>query len=78
MVYAKLRWTFHPRAYLNYRFEFGQDDRYGFTADHLAHTFTLGFRPVPRVVAKLETAYHHYDEGIGSYVSWGASLGVVF
>ena len=78
VVYAKLRWDVHRRAYLNYRFEIGDDDRYGYTADHVAHTVTLGVRPVPRVIAKLETAFHDYDGGIGSYVSWAASLGLLF
>ncbi|MGH0032471.1 MAG: hypothetical protein ACQGVC_21985 [Myxococcota bacterium] len=78
VVYAKLRWDFHRRAYFNYRFQFGQDDRYGFTADHTIHTLTLGWRPIPRVIGKLETAFHDLDDGIESYVAWGASLGVLF
>ena len=78
VVYAKLRWGFHRRAYLNYRFQFGDDDKYGFTANHVAHTVTLGYRPIPRVIAKLETAFHDLDEGIESYVAWGASLGLLF
>jgi hypothetical protein len=78
VVYAKARWDFHRRAYLNYRFEFGDDDRYGFTADHTAHTITLGVRPVPRVIAKVETAFHDFDGGIESFVAWGASLGLLF
>jgi hypothetical protein len=78
VVYAQLRFDFLTRAYLSYRFQFGDDDEYGFTANHLAHTFTLGYRPVPRVIAKLETAIHDLDEGIESYVAWGASLGLLF
>jgi hypothetical protein len=78
VVYAQLRWGFHPRTYLSYRFQFGDDDKYGFTANHVAHTLTLGYRPVPRVIAKLETAIHDLDEGIESYVAWGASLGLLF
>lgn len=78
VVYAKLRWDFHRRAYLNYRFEFGQDDRYGFTADHAAHVVTLGYRPIPRVIGKLETSFHDWDEGIESHVAWAASLGILF
>jgi hypothetical protein len=30
------------------------------------------------VIAKLETSHHHLDEGIEDYVSWGASLGLLF
>jgi hypothetical protein len=78
VVYASLRWGFHERAYLNYRFQFGDDDKYGFTANHVIHTLTLGYRPTPRVIAKLETASHDLDEGIESYVAWGASLGLLF
>lgn len=78
VVYAKLRWDFHERAYFNYRFQYGQDDKYGFTADHTAHTLTVGYRPVPRAIAKLETAFHDLDKGVESYVSWGASLGLLF
>lgn len=78
VVYAKLRWDFHRRAYFNYRFQYGQDDKYGFTADHTAHTLTLGYRPIPRAIAKVETAFHDLDEGVESYVSWGASLGLLF
>jgi hypothetical protein len=78
VVYASLRFGFHERAYLNYRFQFGDDDKYGFTANHVIHTLTLGWRPTPRVIAKLETASHDLDEGIESYLAWGASLGLLF
>jgi hypothetical protein len=78
MVYAKLRWDFVPRAYFNYRFQFADDDKYGFTAKHEVHTLTLGFRPIPRVILKAETDFHEWDEGIRDYVAWGASLGLIF
>jgi len=78
VVYAKLRWDFHRRAYVNYRYNFGEDDSFGRTVNHSIHTLTLGVRPIPRVLAKFETDFHDLDRGIESYVSWGASLGLLF
>lgn len=78
-VYAKLRWDFRPDAYLNYRFEYGEDDRYGFTADHLVNRVTIGYRPVPRVVLKAEYARHELSGPfLGDYHFWGLSAGLLF
>jgi hypothetical protein len=79
VVYAKLRWDFRDDAYLNYRFEFGEDDRYGSTVDHTVHRITLGVRPIPRIRLKAEWARHVYaSPRIENYHFWGASAGIFF
>jgi hypothetical protein len=79
VVYAKLRWDFRDDAYLNYRFEFGEDDRYGITVDHTVHRVTLGVRPIPRIRLKAEWARHVYaSPRIENYHFWGASAGIFF
>jgi hypothetical protein len=79
VLYAALRWDFVSRAYLHYRFSYGDDDRYGFTTEQRTHTLTLGVRPWPRVLAKFEVSAHDYeDRSLDNYLAWAASLGVMF
>ena len=79
LFYAKLRWDFLERAYLNYRFEYGEDDRLGETVDHVAHRFTLGVQPIARIRLKAEYARHILEEGpLGDYDFWGISAGLFF
>jgi len=78
VVYAKLRWDFRNDAYLNYRFEFGEDDRFGPTVDHTVHRVTLGYRPIPRIRLKAEWARHIYEGQVENYHFWGLSAGIFF
>jgi len=79
MVYAKLRWDFREDTYLNYRFEFGEDDELGATVEHVIHRVTLGYQPISRVRLKAEYARHLYDRGpLDDYDYWGLSAGVFF
>lgn len=79
IVYTKLRWDFRHDAYLNYRFEFGEDGRLGVTTDHTVHRATLGFQPIPRIRLKAEYARHIFDGGPqGDFDFWGVSAGFFF
>jgi hypothetical protein len=78
-VYAKLRWDLTKQVYLNYRFEYGEDDRFGFSADHLVHRATLGYSPIPRIRLKAEYAHHDYASRLlEDFHFWGVSAGLFF
>jgi len=79
IFYAKLRWDLTSRTYLNYRFSYGDDDRFGQTDDHRIHTATFGYRPISRLRIKLEYARHEFAASSNpDYDAWGAWLGVLF
>lgn len=79
MVYAKLRWDFRNDAYLNYRFDFGEDDRQGATNELTIHRVTLGYWPIARIRLKAEYARNIYHGGgIDDYDFWGVSAGLFF
>ncbi len=79
VAYAKLRWRFHPKAYLNYRFNWGDDDSAGTTLQRNVHTWTLGFQPRPWLRLKLEYADHDFrDSGREDFRYWGVSVGSLF
>lgn len=79
IVYAKVRWDLRSDTYLNYRFEFGEDDHFGFTTDHTVHRITLGHRPIPRIHLKAEWAKHVYaSRRVENYHFWGVSAGLFF
>lgn len=79
IVYAKLRWDLRSDTYLNYRFEFGEDDHFGFSADHRVHRVTLGYSPIPQIRLKTEYAHHAYASRLlEDYHYWGVSAGLFF
>ncbi len=79
LAYAKLRWDLHERAYLNYRFEWGDDDTGDITQKHHVHRLTLGYRPDDHLRLKLEYADHALRGGPREdFRYWGVSLGYLF
>jgi hypothetical protein len=79
LTYLKLRWRFHPKAYLNYRFNWGDDDSGASTVVRRIHTLTLGFQPRPSIRLKLELARHDFrDDDREDFLYWGASIGALF
>lgn len=77
--YVKLRWRFDPRAYVNYRFNWGDDDSAGTTESRHVHTFTLGVQPRPWLRLKLEYAENRFPRSSREDFSyWGASIGSLF
>lgn len=79
LVYAKLRWDFLDDAYLNYRFEWGEDDEYGPRAEHTIHRVTLGWQPLGRLRLKAEYARNLlHDSATRDYDFWGVSAGIFF
>lgn len=78
-IYANLRWDFLDPAYFNYRFSYGEDDASGRTVDHVIHTFTLGARPHPSVLCKLEYSSHDFRHpSRKDFNFWGFSVGYRF
>lgn len=79
LFYANLRWDFIDPAYLNYRFSYGEDDASGRTVDHVIHTFTLGVRPYPSLLCKLEYSAHDFRHpSRKDFGFWGFSVGYRF
>ena len=81
VVYAKLRWDALPWLYTNYRVSFGDEDGEdgGPTAEQLVNTLTLGIRPHPIALVKLEYSSHEFSGGgREDFNFWGVSLGLRF
>jgi hypothetical protein len=82
LAYAELRWQLPWTAYLNYRFNWGDDDSEEEkrpTQKHYIHSFTLGFEPREGLRLKLEYADHELRHGPRrSFRYWGASIGYLF
>lgn len=77
--YGKLKWQFHPKAYLNYRFDKGDDLRFESQGPHLQQTLTAAFRPKNHWRFKLEYSDHQFKEGgTADYQEWSAWTGFVF
>ncbi len=77
--YAKLRWDFFERAYLNYRFGIGDDDKRGTGDTHVEHVATLGYSPHPNVRLRAEYARNEFDAtGVEDFNVWAAYLGLIF
>ena len=64
-IYGKIKWQFHPKYYLNYRFDKGDDLRYRNLGRHTQQTFTFSFRPENNWRFKLEYAKHRFDRAAG-------------
>lgn len=78
-AYVKLRWDFRSDSYLNYRYDFGDDDVTGSTVEARIHAVTLGYRPLPPVRIKLEWSSHRFrDDPREDFNFWGASIGYLF
>jgi hypothetical protein len=79
ITYVKLRWHFDPRAYLNYRFNWGDDDTGPTNTVRRIHTWTLGIQPRPWLKLKFEYADHDFRDDVREDFSyWGASIGATF
>ncbi len=79
IAYVKLRWDFHERMFVNYRWNWGDDDSSGVSTDHHIHTLTWGVQPRPNVRIKIEFANHLYlKSGRRDFQSWGISAGFLF
>jgi hypothetical protein len=79
LAYTALRWDALEKAYLAYRFDFGDDDTTGATIEQQVHTFTLGLRPHRDVRIKLEWSDHDFrDPGRRGFQFWGVSVGYLF
>lgn len=79
LAYVKLRWSPIERTYLNYRFDWGDDDTGGATSKHYVHTWTLGVEPLDGLRLKLEYATHELRQGTRpDFQYWGVSLGYLF
>jgi hypothetical protein len=79
IAYAKLRWDLDERVYLNYRFNWGDDDTGDDTQKHYVHSFTLGYQPIDQLWLKLEYADHELRSGPRrDFKYWGISLGYLF
>lgn len=79
IVYAKLRWDFSKKSYLNYRFTYGDDDDLGFTSKQTIHTTTLGLRPLSSILVKCEYSRHQQrNPAAEDYNFWGISIGYLF
>lgn len=79
LAYTALRWDALEKAYLAYRFDFGDDDTTGVTIEQHVHTVTLGLRPLRDVRIKLEWSHHDFrDPGREDFQFWGVSVGYLF
>lgn len=79
LFYAKLRWDATKRAYLNYRFSYGDDDEFDITSNHRIHTGTIGIHPIPEILIKLEYSAHEFREPtLEDYNFWGISIGYLY
>lgn len=79
LAYTAVRWDVFEKAYLAYRFDFGDDDTTGATIEQHAHTATLGLRPLRDVRIKLEWSHHDFrDSGRKDFQFWGVSVGYLF
>lgn len=81
VLYGNLRWDFVRRAYLNYRFGYGDDDDEDErdTSEAAIHTITLGVEPLPSVRIKLEWSDHDFEAGDREdFDFWGLSVGYLF
>ncbi len=79
IAYAKLRWRFHSRFYLNYRFNWGDDDSTGIAFQRRVNTFTLGYQPKPWLRLKAEYSDHDFDDAPRrDFRYWGLSIGTLF
>lgn len=72
--YGKVKWQFHPKYYLNYRFDKGDDLRYRNFGRHSQQTLTFSFRPKNQWRFKLEYSKHRFDrapgENYGEFAIW--------
>ncbi len=75
--YSKLKWQFHPKLFLNHRFD-NADDLNALTR-HRIQTLTFGYRPMPRLRTRLEFAVHNLDRQENArYNEWSAWVGFLF
>jgi hypothetical protein len=77
--YVKARWDLTPRLYLNYRYNYGDDEGEGLSDERHTHTVTLGFRPTPSLRVKLEYAGNEFRASTRrDFHYWGLSVGALF
>ncbi|RMG58335.1 MAG: hypothetical protein D6713_07970 [Deltaproteobacteria bacterium] len=77
--YGKVRWDFRDDAYVNVRYESGDDEKRAGGGRHRVTTLTLGYWVAPEVRLKGEVSFHDFkDPGKEDYSEWVAWLGVIF
>ncbi len=77
--YAKLRWDFREDAYLNYRFDIGDDDKLAAGNRRIQNVVTLGYSPIANVRFKAEWARNTFRKGVAEdYDFWGLFVGIFF
>ncbi len=77
--YVKARWDFTDRVYLNYRYNYGDDEGEGASDERRTHTVTLGVRPRADLRLKLEYATNKFQDSTRrDFNYWGISVGVLF
>jgi hypothetical protein len=79
ILYGNVRWNVGARIYLNYRFNFGDNDDEIATSTRYAHTFTYGVDISPSLRLKLEYADHRFrDSARRDFRYWGVSVGAFY
>ena len=79
IIYAKLRWQLAERMYLNYRFNWGDNDDDVQTSTRYAHTLTYGYDLTSKIRMKVEYADHRFrDSTRRDFRYWGLSFGAFF
>ena len=75
--YAKIKWQITPRFYLNYRYDFGDDERRAEGRDHGVNSFTVGYWPHQKVRFKAEYLRHSFQQREGLH-QWSLWMGLVY
>jgi len=74
--YAKLKYQFHPKAYLNARFDRGLDEAISRQFDREAKSITLAYWPIKKWRFKLEHTWNDFEDG-SSYREWAIWTGFI-
>jgi len=75
--YTKMKWQFHPKLFVNHRFDNADD--LNVLARHRIQTLTMGYRPLPKLRTRLEFAVHNLDQAENArYNEWSAWVGFLF
>lgn len=62
--YVKLKWQFHEKWYINYRYDTGDDTTLQYDGKHTINSITLAYFPTNKIRLKLEFADHRVDSEV--------------
>lgn len=74
--YAKVKYQFHPQAYLNLRYDRGLDEALASRSEREAKSITLAYWPVTKWRIKLEHTWNDFEDGT-AFREWAIWTGII-